>query len=331
MSETIDLVDGIYGAGLGDRAWPAVLNRMCDQLRARDVSLYSAAADDQLLTRAVSGLVGDDVNRTYLEDYAHRDVQMLRLLESNGPGSLTGDDLLADGELATCPVHEGFLTPNELCHQVVWYFATDDGERHTFAFSRRRRQTPFGRAEVRAMMAYAGYVRRALNLAERMRAAARDEYAEALGEAGIGVFVQATLTGLQAANSAARHLAEEGHALRAVRQVAGKQARRPGRHTIATPLGTLDLEIVLRGRRRFVFTRLSRRPNEAELRERFDFTPAEAGLAKALADGVSLANYAVARRVSVHTVRNQLRAVFAKAGVSSQKDLVAAVLSGAAA
>ena len=55
----------------------------------------------------------------------------------------------------------------------------------------------------------------------------------------------------------------------------------------------------------------------------FGLTPAETALALSLAGGRSLARHAEARRVSIHTVRNQLRSVFAKTGTSRQSELVA--------
>ena len=63
----------------------------------------------------------------------------------------------------------------------------------------------------------------------------------------------------------------------------------------------------------------------------YGLTAAEAALALALAAGGSLAEHAERRAVSIHTVRNQLRAVFQKTGTSRQGELVAllAGVSGA--
>lgn len=54
----------------------------------------------------------------------------------------------------------------------------------------------------------------------------------------------------------------------------------------------------------------------------FDLTPAEADVAAALADGSSLNEIAAVRRVSVNTIRIQLRTVFGKMGVTRQSELV---------
>ena len=56
-------------------------------------------------------------------------------------------------------------------------------------------------------------------------------------------------------------------------------------------------------------------------------TRAEARLAATLAKGISLEEAAAALSISVHTVRSQLKAVFAKTGVTRQAELVALLLA----
>ena len=63
----------------------------------------------------------------------------------------------------------------------------------------------------------------------------------------------------------------------------------------------------------------------ATVRDGFGLTPAEIRLAQHLRDGQTLADTALALGVSVNTVRNQLRAVFAKMGLKRQSDLIRAL------
>lgn len=58
------------------------------------------------------------------------------------------------------------------------------------------------------------------------------------------------------------------------------------------------------------------------LREVFGFTPAEWRLAARLRSGLAIRDAAEELGISVHTARTQLRAIFAKAGVKRQSDLV---------
>ncbi|WP_430398784.1 helix-turn-helix transcriptional regulator [Ferrovibrio sp.] len=70
-----------------------------------------------------------------------------------------------------------------------------------------------------------------------------------------------------------------------------------------------------------------RSPGEAVLMAQFRFTPAEARLAAALLDGEQLEEYAERASLSLHTVKSQLRQVFAKAGVSRQAEFIRKALS----
>jgi DNA-binding CsgD family transcriptional regulator len=54
----------------------------------------------------------------------------------------------------------------------------------------------------------------------------------------------------------------------------------------------------------------------------FDLTPAESQLAVSLAKGMSVNEVAIARGVSIETVRSQVKSIFAKTGTSQQSDLV---------
>jgi DNA-binding CsgD family transcriptional regulator len=65
------------------------------------------------------------------------------------------------------------------------------------------------------------------------------------------------------------------------------------------------------------------RPQSSVLTEAFALTPAEARLASLLATGISIAQAAGELNLSQDTVRNQLKAVFAKTGTHRQGELVA--------
>ncbi|MDH4246189.1 MAG: hypothetical protein OEW39_00035 [Deltaproteobacteria bacterium] len=54
----------------------------------------------------------------------------------------------------------------------------------------------------------------------------------------------------------------------------------------------------------------------------FGFTPGEAALARALAEGLSLEEIAAREGKSVHTLRSQLKGIFTKTGVNSQSRLI---------
>ena len=63
-------------------------------------------------------------------------------------------------------------------------------------------------------------------------------------------------------------------------------------------------------------------PNADLLRLLFDLTPAEARVARLLAEGMTVEQVAATNRTAVMTVRSQLRAIFLKTGTVRQADLV---------
>lgn len=62
----------------------------------------------------------------------------------------------------------------------------------------------------------------------------------------------------------------------------------------------------------------------------YQMTPAEARLAQALVNGLSLQEYAAQQALSVHTVRSQFKAAAAKVGTGRQADFVRLILTGPA-
>ena len=68
-------------------------------------------------------------------------------------------------------------------------------------------------------------------------------------------------------------------------------------------------------------------PTEAALAAQFRLTPAEARLTAALLDGEHVDDYAQRTGLSPHTVKTQLKAVFAKTDCGRQTDLIRVVLS----
>lgn len=69
---------------------------------------------------------------------------------------------------------------------------------------------------------------------------------------------------------------------------------------------------------------------EDVLRSLYGLTPAEARLAQALVNGLSLQEYADQNALSIHTVRSHFRAIAGKTGVTRQTDFVRTVLTGPA-
>jgi DNA-binding CsgD family transcriptional regulator len=79
-----------------------------------------------------------------------------------------------------------------------------------------------------------------------------------------------------------------------------------------------------------LFIRDAERKSEASremVRRLFDLTPAEASLALALANGLSLDEAAETLNIRKNTARAHLRSIFSKIGVTRQTTLVRVLLS----
>lgn len=74
----------------------------------------------------------------------------------------------------------------------------------------------------------------------------------------------------------------------------------------------------------------SPRSPSGALRSFYGLTPAEARLADALLNGLSLQEHAQRQGISIHTARTQYKSMAAKAGVSRQADFVRTILTGPA-
>jgi DNA-binding CsgD family transcriptional regulator len=68
-------------------------------------------------------------------------------------------------------------------------------------------------------------------------------------------------------------------------------------------------------------------PDEALIRQALGLTPAEARLARLLAEGIDLDQAAARLRLTIHTARSRLKAIFHKTGTHRQVELVRLVLT----
>ena len=68
--------------------------------------------------------------------------------------------------------------------------------------------------------------------------------------------------------------------------------------------------------------------SQSVLKRLYGLTPAESGLTAKLLDGLSVEEAAEALAISRNTVRSQLRAIFAKTGVTRQTELMRKLLRG---
>ncbi|MTV36301.1 helix-turn-helix transcriptional regulator [Duganella radicis] len=217
---------------------------------------------------------------------------------------------------------------------------------------------PFSQEDKRRLSMLVPHIKQALTLTAQMtrNEAVREIYEEGLDRLNIGVLVLDEHAQLLRANPVACHLLAAGDGLRLVGReletctpaetrelrrlltdagtVAAMSLSRPsGRRKMAAVVRRIPMVEESDGRCRpthAIFLRdpdAQARPAQEIARQLFDFTPAEANFSIELVNGLSLDDAAVKLGIRRNTARAHLRAIFMKAGVTRQSELVRVLLN----
>ncbi len=219
---------------------------------------------------------------------------------------------------------------------------------------------PFDQEDKRRLAVLVPHVKQALTLAAHAtrNEAEREIYEEGLDRLNIGVVVLDERGQLLRANPVACHILTAGDGLRVSgreleactpaetrelrRLLNGAAANGDAAMSLSRPSGRRKMAAVVRGipmieesegRSRpahAVFLRdpdAQARPALDMARQLFDFTPAEANFAIELVNGLSLDEAAIKLGIRRNTARAHLRAIFMKAGVTRQSELVRVLLN----
>ncbi|NVM77497.1 DNA-binding CsgD family transcriptional regulator [Duganella sp. SG902] len=221
---------------------------------------------------------------------------------------------------------------------------------------------PFNLEDKRRLSILVPHIKQALALTAQVTRseAVREIYEEGLDRLNIGVLVLDERAQLLRANPVACHLLAAGDGLRlAGRELetctpvetrelrrlltdASANAGAVAAMSLSRPSGRRKMAAVVRripmieesdGRSRPAYAIFLRdpdaqaRPAQEITRQLFDFTPAEANFAVELVNGLSLDDAAVKLGIRRNTARAHLRAIFLKAGVTRQSELVRVLLN----
>ncbi|MEJ2531462.1 MAG: helix-turn-helix transcriptional regulator [Halioglobus sp.] len=279
-------------------------------------------------------------------------------------------DILPDKELMASDYYLHYLEPIGVFRILGVDTIEPGGMVGRLRFSRGRSEPAFATRDRQLLGRLAPHLRRALQIYARLQrtTSERDVYAGAVDGLSVATIILDEQARLLNSNAMASALLEEadGLSLRGRRlQIAARetnqalqqavtsiiQAQQRGEPGVVRALrirrspGRSDLGLVVRpvpasGRGEgqaspcvAVFISdpdLQESASRQTLGELFGLTPAEANLAILLARGLSLAEASGAQNISLHTARAQLKAIFAKTGVSRQAELVRLVLKSVA-
>jgi DNA-binding CsgD family transcriptional regulator len=361
MNGSIDfeyLIDRIYEAGLVTSLWPAVLVELGTAAGGSGGLLF-AVRDGYV--RGVNAPEHDEAMPLFMRDgWAERDPLLPRATALNYPGFVTDGDLLSAEEIATNDVYCNFYRKHGLGYRAGTIVPIPNGDSIALIMPRHQDLGPVPPDTVRFLDGLRPHLARSSLAANRLgfeRARAQADALQALGLPG------AVLRGggkVFAANGLFEALMPSLFQDRAQRvtltdvtadalfgQALGASPAGDIRVVKSIPIAaTTDrLPMVLhlipvRGSARDIFsqatvilvvTPVDRAvvPTAEVLQGLFDLTPAEARVARGIAQAETLDALAAATGVNRETVRTQLKAVLSKTGVPRQQELVS-LLAGKA-
>ena len=359
MDVDVQIVDRIYEAALVPAAWPEVLDRLCrlvggwggalTAIDPRRTVRYSATPRYEPAYEAFSRHGGQ-----------HRNLRTERFITRRETGFITDLELCSEEELLVDPLYNDFLRPHGLAWTVGTLVPTPSADLVIFDLCRRDADGPFTRETAAALDAYRPHLARAALLSARLNLQRCEVAVEILGRIGLPAAIVRSTGGVIALNPAFEELAPDisiGARDRLVlsdpaadalfRQAFETTGRNAPGSVLSIPVPVHDqgpalvLHLVPARRRAadlfaqaaFLLVVTPVAAPTAPLTEMlyglFDLTPAEARLARALAGGVSTANFASSSGLSRETIKKQLQGVFAKTGTRRQAELVR-LLAGAA-
>jgi DNA-binding CsgD family transcriptional regulator len=280
------------------------------------------------------------------------------------------EDILPDKELMSSDYYLHYLQPIDLFRILGVDTAEPDGMLARLRFSRRRSESRFTPEDRQLVERITPHLRRAIQIYAKLNrmTSERDVYAGAVNQLSVAGIILDEQGRLLNTNAVAQALLDQADGLSLRNQrlyIEGRdinrelqcaldiiiKAQQRGETAVVRalrvprPTGRSDLGLVIRpvpvsewseGQSSpcaAVFISdpdLQESASQHILGELFELTPAEANLAMLLARGLSLAEVSTAQTISQHTVRAQLKSIFAKTGVSRQAELVRLVLKSVA-
>lgn len=349
-----NLIDQIYAAGLGTHSWRAVMTDIAKAFGEQSGVLYEFDARLRQSQILGSTPMGAAMIAQYEQYYGSIDTLHWRVIREPTLETNATHNLIRDSDLERSEYYHDYFRHLDLFYAMGTVVRRNAGRTAVLGVQRSRRRGHFDSREFKAMEMLARHVDRSLEIAERMRQAAKpsldspDGGFVLLDASGKAVFATVTaqrlleMAGigfeagmLSGSGTVGRHLDGLLHRL----AQGAETAKAAGDHLdIELPSGarlslmatTADAALPMPsiGRLACLMVELHPSPQNraAMLRQRYRLTMAEAALATALAEGQTLRDIAAAKDISVNTLRVQLQAIFAKTACHRQSDLVRLVL-----
>jgi DNA-binding CsgD family transcriptional regulator len=346
-----ELVDRIYESSFVPELWPGVLRDLGQIIDAPQGAIY-------ILNRAgthwtVSPDAREHAQKAVNEGWLGRGQFAARLFGARHAGFLVEYDVFTPDELEVEPIYRDFMRPVGLGWGAGTVFPMPTGEKIFLALNRLYERGPVERAFVQKLDELRPHLARSALMSARLQLERARIASETLAALGLPALVLNEQGKVLAANSLIEALtgcvqwrSQDRVSLkdRAADQllrdaivtidVEGSSVRSfPVRDTGAEAMMVAHV-IPIRLSARDIFVRcaaalvltpvtLPQAPPVELVQSLFDFTPAEARVARSLASGETVEAIASAQGVSQNTIRAHVRGVLEKTGCNRQVDIVA--------
>ena len=352
-----NLIDEIYEAALVPEKWTNLLHEIGDAAGSVGGTLFTTNA-------RLSASAASPAMQPVLEDFIRSGIAAInprpqRAMQRNHPGFVGDHELFTREEMDQDPTYQYLRTKGYgWCAGTV--VRVPGGDLAIFSWERRFAEGPFSAETITALDPLRPHLARAAVLSGRLGLEKARAAAEALGLIGLPCAVLSRSFRMLAANKLFDGLIPDLVQDRPMRMAltdrradalfaqsitqldagASLSPRSiPLAATDATPASIIHV-VPIRGAANDIFalasavvviTRVEHPTIVAPevIQGLFDLTPAEARIARGIASGDTIEELAVKAGVSAGTVRQQLKSVFMKTGVSRQGELVGLLAGGA--
>src|SRR5271167_2153164 len=365
LTEFSELLAAIYEGPLEAVPWKSALDLLRRHLRASYVTLMLRPPSPEREALMVNSAGDWPITRE--AEYSKHYYALDPFVDLPQDRVVTVDELIGAANWRESEFYKQFLKPLDILHALGADIRTEDGLECRLRVARPHREPPFSENDKLLCTSILPHLKRAVRLHSQLElmdserrlyagtvdrmlvgTVTLDETGAVLNSNPVADEVLREGDGLRLANGALRAdlPAENRELQRLVKQaLSGESGGRPAvvdaisitRKASRGKLGVLVRSLPNTGsskaKRRpsvALFIRDAERKSEASremVRRLFDLTPAEASLALALANGLTLDEAAGQLDIRKNTGRAHLRAIFSKIGVTRQTTLVRVLLS----
>jgi DNA-binding CsgD family transcriptional regulator len=359
--DVADLSAGLYEAALNPLLIPAAMENIAQSLGCYSYHQLILDTQTKQVTAGWTGdVVPDSVQATYENHYIHLDERPLQALEAGVGGVFVSSELISAPAIDRSEIYQDFLIPNGVKHCMGGLSFSDEKSQVLVAFLGAHDKDVFSHQERQLLTQLMPHFSKSAAL--MFKAQALEQLAKeknfVLEHLSSAAFTLGSRFNIISMNKRAESLINLGQYFGIARRTLS-----PKGSTSAAFLALLQrvtktgipesMALAAQNTSTIIHATVSRFPESVagsasngakllvlisqpnhfrvatlqQLMQLFKFSPAEARLARAVAQGQELELFAIEQGVKMTTIRSQMAAVFTKASVKRQTELAKLILS----